>query len=100
VGNFLALNPTGWNAVSTMPAARPEGDTVLYLRIQPPNLPYCDADLNWDGSADAGDIDYLVNVLSGGDNPTGRFPDFNRDGNEDQDDVAALLSYVAGGACP
>lgn len=100
VGNLLSFSPADWHVFSNGSATDPDRDTVLHLRVQPPNLPYCDADLNWDGSADAGDIDYLVNVLSGGDNPTGRFPDFNRDGNEDQDDVAALINTIAGGGCP
>jgi hypothetical protein len=60
----------------------------------------CDPDLNQDGNVDQDDIAYLINVISGGENPTGIDPDFNLDGNVDQDDVSALINVVAGGACP
>ncbi|MFA6045206.1 MAG: S8 family serine peptidase [Phycisphaerales bacterium] len=60
----------------------------------------CDPDMNQDGNADQGDVDYLLNVVAGGDNPTAVDPDFNRDGNVDQGDVDALINVVAGGACP
>jgi hypothetical protein len=49
---------------------------------------------------DQDDIAYLINVVGGGPNPTGRDPDFNMDGNVDQDDVSALINVVAGGDCP
>ena len=62
--------------------------------------PVCDPDLNQDGNADQGDIDYLVNAVAGGTNPTGIDPDFNHDGNVDQGDIDALVNVVAGGACP
>jgi endonuclease/exonuclease/phosphatase family metal-dependent hydrolase len=62
--------------------------------------PMCDPDLNQDGNVDQDDIAYLINVISGGENPTGIDPDFNRDGNVDQDDVSALINVIAGGACP
>jgi len=62
--------------------------------------PACDPDYNQDGNADQDDIAYLVSVVAGGENPTGRDPDFNQDGNVDQDDVAALINVVAGGDCP
>jgi hypothetical protein len=60
----------------------------------------CDADVNSDGNADQGDIDYLINVIAGGDNPTLADPDFNHDGNADQGDVDSLINVVAGGECP
>jgi hypothetical protein len=60
----------------------------------------CDPDVNQDGNADQGDVDYLLNVVAGGENPTEIDPDFNQDGNVDQGDVDALLNVVAGGACP
>jgi hypothetical protein len=60
----------------------------------------CDPDMNQDGNADQGDVDYLINVVAGGPNDTGIDPDFNQDGNVDQGDVDALLNVVAGGACP
>ncbi|MFA6046347.1 MAG: hypothetical protein WC718_15290 [Phycisphaerales bacterium] len=60
----------------------------------------CDRDLNRDGNADQGDIDYLINVVAGADNPTNIDADFNHDGNVDQSDIDALLNVIAGGACP
>ena len=73
--------------------------TVQMVTCTPPP-PQCDPDLNQDGNADQGDIDYLVNVVAGGSNPTGIDPDFNHDGNVDQGDIDALLNVVAGGDCP
>ncbi len=64
------------------------------------NAPVCDPDLNQDGNSDQGDIDYLINVIAGGNNPSGIDPDFNRDGNSDQGDIDALVNVIAGGACP
>ena len=60
----------------------------------------CDADFNVDGNTDQGDVDYLINVIAGGNNPTARDPDFNQDGNADQGDIDALINVVAGGNCP
>jgi uncharacterized membrane protein len=71
---------------------------IADLDYTPP--PACDSDYNQDGNADQDDVAYLVNVVSGGPNPTGRDPDFTLDGNVDQDDVAALINVVAGGPCP
>jgi hypothetical protein len=62
--------------------------------------PACDPDVNQDGNVDQDDVSYLINVVGGGENPTGIDPDFNRDGNVDQDDIAALIDVVAGGNCP
>ena len=67
---------------------------------QPPLGGGCDPDLNQDGNADQGDIDYLINVVAGGANPTGIDPDFNQDGNVDQGDIDALINVIAGGDCP
>ncbi|MFA6045717.1 MAG: hypothetical protein WC718_12105 [Phycisphaerales bacterium] len=64
------------------------------------NPPVCDPDVNQDGNADQGDVDYLVNVVAGGPNDTGIDPDFNQDGNVDQGDIDALINVVAGGNCP
>jgi hypothetical protein len=90
-----------WSAHSDRPAgANPERLTTLIFTIQPAGVPYCDPDMNWDGNADAGDIDYLINVIAGGENPTGRNPDFNRDGNSDMGDVDALINVIAGSGCP
>ena len=60
----------------------------------------CDPDVNQDGNADQGDVDYLINVVAGGANPTGIDADFNQDGNIDQGDIDALINVIAGGACP
>ena len=62
--------------------------------------PACNADANDDGNVDQGDIDYLINVVGGGANPTGIDADFNHDGNVDQGDIDSLLNVVAGGPCP
>ncbi|MBI1191254.1 MAG: hypothetical protein GC200_11310 [Tepidisphaera sp.] len=62
--------------------------------------PTCDPDVNQDGVADQGDVDYLINVVAGGANPTGINADFNGDGVADQGDVDALVNVVAGGPCP
>ncbi|MBI1190559.1 MAG: hypothetical protein GC200_07790 [Tepidisphaera sp.] len=62
--------------------------------------PACDPDYNQDGVADQGDVDYLINAVAGGDNPTGRNLDFNNDGVADQGDVDALVNVIAGGNCP
>jgi hypothetical protein len=62
--------------------------------------PSCDPDVNQDGNVDQDDVAYLVNVIAGGDNPTGIDPDFNHDGNVDQDDYASIVDVVAGGPCP
>jgi hypothetical protein len=63
-------------------------------------LPVCDPDVNQDGNADQGDVDYLINVVAGGPNPSGIDPDFNQDGNIDQGDIDALINVIAGGSCP
>ncbi|MFA6045205.1 MAG: hypothetical protein WC718_09485 [Phycisphaerales bacterium] len=65
-----------------------------------PNGAACDPDVNQDGNSDQGDVDYLVNVVAGGANPTNIDPDFNGDGNVDQGDIDALINVVAGGECP
>lgn len=58
-------------------------------------------DMNQDGNMDQDDLSYLVNVVGGGDNPTGLDPDLNFDGNIDQDDYALLVNVLAGGSsCP
>ncbi|MDX2131564.1 MAG: hypothetical protein SFY69_05905 [Planctomycetota bacterium] len=67
-----------------------------YIELQP----CCDPDYNQDGNVDQDDVEYLVNVVAGGANPSGRDPDFNRDGNVDQDDIITLVDVIAGGPCP
>jgi hypothetical protein len=82
-------------------AAGDVGTPGRYTPPAPCTTPACDdPDLNQDGNADQDDLAYLVNVVGGGENPTGIDPDFNHDGNVDQDDVAALLNVIAGGVCP
>ncbi|MCC6951848.1 MAG: hypothetical protein IT433_10430 [Phycisphaerales bacterium] len=97
---LAAFGPSNWLVTNGTPPNDPERDTVLYIRIQPPDIPYCDGDFNWDGNTDQDDVLYLANVLAGGENPTGRWADYNRDGNEDQDDLLALVHTIAGGGCP
>ncbi|MFA6044479.1 MAG: hypothetical protein WC718_05805 [Phycisphaerales bacterium] len=60
----------------------------------------CDPDVNQDGNVDQGDVDYLINVIAGGPNPSAIDPDFNQDGNADQGDVDAMINTIAGGPCP
>ncbi|MFA6044259.1 MAG: hypothetical protein WC718_04695, partial [Phycisphaerales bacterium] len=74
--------------------------TVVPLYARSCGGPGCDPDVNGDGNIDQGDIDYLINIAAGGDNPSGVDPDFNMDGNIDQGDVDALINVVAGGECP
>ena len=76
------------------------GEAFVRLPLNPVVVVPCDPDVNQDGNADQGDIDYLINVIAGGDNPTFIDPDFNHDGNVDQGDVDALIDVIAGGACP
>ncbi|MBI1190575.1 MAG: hypothetical protein GC200_07870 [Tepidisphaera sp.] len=76
----------------------PTGTTGQVLRVTVP--PTCDPDVNQDGVADQGDVDYLINVVAGGQNPSGIDPDFNQDGVADQGDIDALINVVAGGVCP
>jgi hypothetical protein len=118
VDEFTA--PDVWNQV-TVDAIAPTGTVVariVLLHIQGPSLsggavwwddvefgrgtvnPPCDPDVNQDGNVDQDDVSYLINVVGGGENPTGIDPDFNQDGNVDQDDIAALINVVAGGDCP
>ncbi|MBI1191271.1 MAG: hypothetical protein GC200_11395 [Tepidisphaera sp.] len=66
----------------------------------PACAPACDPDVNQDGVADQGDVDYLINVIAGGENPNNANADFNNDGVADQGDVDALINVIAGGACP
>jgi len=60
----------------------------------------CNPDANGDGNADQADVDYIINVVAGGANPTGIDPDVNRDGNVDQGDIDAQVNIIAGGPCP
>lgn len=60
----------------------------------------CDPDLNKDGNIDQTDVDFLLNLIAGGDNPDAIDPDFNKDGNADTYDIDALVNTLAGGGCP
>lgn len=62
--------------------------------------PACNPDMNADGVTDQGDVDFLVNVIAGADNPANIDTDFNHDGVSDQGDIDALVDVVAGGSCP
>ncbi|MFA6045280.1 MAG: hypothetical protein WC718_09865 [Phycisphaerales bacterium] len=100
-GDGLYQDPTqpGGNVNSTDEAY----NVVLYIGNTTPlpgTGPNCDPDVNQDGNADQGDVDYLINVVAGGPNDTGIDPDFNQDGNVDQGDIDALINVVAGGGCP
>lgn len=75
------------------------GQDSLLVRVLPAP-PACDADFNQDGVVDQGDVDYLINVVAGADNPTNANPDFNSDGVADQGDIDSLIDVVAGGPCP
>ena len=91
-------NPVAsWSQAVTPPGTYVANLTGVCIQIAAPT---CDPDLSQDGNADQGDIDYLVNVIAGGFNPTGIDPDFNRDGNSDQGDLDALVNVIAGGLCP
>ncbi|MFA6046970.1 MAG: hypothetical protein WC718_18450 [Phycisphaerales bacterium] len=98
-GNRLLATLHNWEVYTHASPTNPARDTTLYFNIHPAGVPYCDPDMNWDGNADSADIDYLINVIAGGENPNGRNPDFNRDGNADMGDVDALINVIAGGAC-
>jgi hypothetical protein len=76
------------------------GNTCVHFARYSFGHPCCDPDFTQDGNADQDDVAYLISVIAGGPNPTGRDPDFTLDGNADQDDVAALVNVIAGGACP
>ncbi|MBI1191222.1 MAG: hypothetical protein GC200_11150 [Tepidisphaera sp.] len=69
-----------------------EGDVVA--------PPACNPDVNQDGATDQGDVDYLINVIAGGENPNNINPDFNQDGASDQGDIDALINTIASGQCP
>lgn len=103
---FLELvneDPTGhWTLVID---ADTDGDgewepLATYDLAQGEDAPACDPDMNQDGASDQGDVDYLINVIAGGDNPNNVDADFNRDGNIDQADVDALIDVIAGAPCP
>ncbi|MBI1190950.1 MAG: hypothetical protein GC200_09755 [Tepidisphaera sp.] len=77
--------------------ANASGDFALNISEQ---APPCDPDVNQDGVSDQGDVDYLINVIAGGPNPTNIDPDINHDGVADQGDIDALINVIAGAPCP
>lgn len=60
----------------------------------------CDVDLNRDGVVDQGDVDYIVNAIASGDNPTEVNLDLDYGGTFDQGDVDIMINVAAGGLCP
>ncbi|MBI1191286.1 MAG: hypothetical protein GC200_11470 [Tepidisphaera sp.] len=72
------------------------GENLIAIRRCPPA---CFPDLNRDGAVDQGDVDYLINAVSGGDNPAGANLDLNSDDVVDQADVDVLVNVVAGAPC-
>jgi hypothetical protein len=87
--------------VTVRPGQQQQRDLTLYLRVHPPETPYCDPDLNWDGNADMDDVTFLIHMIAWGDyDSCTPDPDYNRDGSIDQDDVLALIDVIAGGGCP
>ncbi|MCE7974320.1 MAG: hypothetical protein DYG92_08375 [Leptolyngbya sp. PLA1] len=87
--------------VTVLPGQRAQRDLTLYLRVQPPEVPFCDPDLNWDGNADQDDVALLVDKISRGEwSPCDASPDYNRDGTADMDDVRTLIDVIASGECP
>jgi len=62
--------------------------------------PWCDADVNCDGSPDQGDVACMILAVAGDTSCICQDPDFNLDGSADQGDVAALIGVVAGQPCP
>ncbi|MFZ2874237.1 MAG: hypothetical protein WAZ94_07115 [Phycisphaerales bacterium] len=100
IGDLLVSSGADWSVQSGSTPLSLGLNALFFIDVQPPDIPYCDGDFNWDGNVDQDDVLYLANVLAGGENPTGRWADYNRDGNEDQDDLLALVHTIAGGGCP
>ncbi|MBI1189213.1 MAG: hypothetical protein GC200_00815 [Tepidisphaera sp.] len=97
VGNYSCMVSNACGPTTSAPAA-----LVILSAVDPActGSPTCNPDMNQDGVADQGDVDYLINVIAGGANPTNIDPDFNHDGVADQGDVDALVNVIAGGPCP
>ena len=107
------LSPPRWISHSLLFIARENTTTITfghyfgsgnYTGLDNVDLEFvrinCRPDVNQDGNADQGDVDYLINVVAGGPNDTGIDPDFNQDGNVDQGDIDSLINVIAGGDCP
>jgi len=92
----------GWDVRNTYvpPTYQAQRNTTLYIRLHPPEIPFCDPDLNWDGNADQDDVAFLVDAISHPEwQPCVADADYNRDGNRDFDDVRALIDVIASGEC-
>ena len=76
-----------------------QGFTVEYLPDRIRLVAVCVTDVNQDGVVDQGDVDYMIDVVAGGPNPTHINADINQDGVVDQGDVDAIINAVAGGDC-
>jgi hypothetical protein len=102
VSNYIAGYYDGWDVrVFVHPTLQAQRNTTLYIRVHPPEVPYCDPDLNWDGNADMDDVAFLIDLIARGEwEPCIADADYNRDGNRDFDDVRALIDVIAGGGCP
>lgn len=106
ISNDLASYRDGWDVrTSVHPTLRDQRDTTLYIRVHPPEVPFCDPDLNWDGNADQDDVAYLIDLITNPSpidptNACGADPDYNRDGTADMDDVRALIDVISSGECP
>ena len=96
--NHLKIEPLRFAGDGTATSGVIFWDDITFVQLPP--VTGCDADANQDGNVDQGDVDYVINVVAGGDNPTNFDGDFNRDGNVDQGDIDALINVVAGGDCP
>ena len=99
-GSQVVAGPPFFSTQFFSPSGNQELQPESVIRYTLACPPTCNPDLNRDGNADQGDIDYLINVLAGGDNPTTIDPDFNQDGTTDQGDIDVLLNVIAGGVCP
>lgn len=103
ITNQVAGYYNDWDVRHTYvhPLLRDQRNTTLYIRVYPPEIPFCDPDLNWDGIADQDDVVFLIDLIIHGEwEPCIADSDYNRDGTADQDDVLALVNVIAGGPCP
>ncbi|MFZ2873947.1 MAG: hypothetical protein WAZ94_05635 [Phycisphaerales bacterium] len=106
IGNGIVGFSDGWRGSPVVNQNnQAERETTLYIRVHPPEIPFCDPDLNWDGNADQDDVAYLIDLITNPSpidptNACGADPDYNRDGIADMDDVRALIDVIASGECP
>ncbi|MBI1191252.1 MAG: hypothetical protein GC200_11300 [Tepidisphaera sp.] len=104
IANVTGADGASYDCVITNSCGNATSNPALLTVLSPTDPacggPTCDPDVNQDGVADQGDVDYLVNAIAGGGNPTGIDPDFNHDGVADQGDIDALINVIAGGQCP